>query len=291
MFVMFSILMIVRITTTNALTFDVFIDYFGNCSSPCSGKETQPYNRLSVAMNSLFSELQTNNLSNSTTLNIHFLNTIYLSTKSENSSLFSNWESQLKTNFTINMMPEACYLANDCMNTSLIFQLKSQNISFATTSVFLMRNIIFDARDSNLNSSSTLLNDVCYNSSTGCCSDSQFMNSSSDCYFTNYTLTRTQNNEIDFFQIVSTASSFVLLNCNFKYFLSQKATGFYSDILSFQQPFSFRTQPPPRILYLYNLTVNISNVSFYKCYFPNGLMTISRGNSTLYFDQIGRAHV
>ena len=138
---MFHIFSFFILTISIAQSFDVYIDYFGNCSNNCSGNSSQPYNRLVTGMNSLFTQLQATNLSNSTTINIRFLNSVYLSTASKNSPMFSNWETQLNTHLTINMMPSACYLYSDCLNESLSFMLKSENINFITTSSFSIKNI------------------------------------------------------------------------------------------------------------------------------------------------------
>jgi len=285
----FFMISMMMFATSNGLSFDIYINYFGNCTSNCSGNSSQPYNKLATGMNSLFIQLKATNLSNSTTINIRFLSSVYLSSSLSNSQLFTNWETQLNTNLTINMMPDACYMYSDCLNESLSFMLKTENINFITTSSFSIRNIIFNAIDFNLNSSSSLVQNPCYNSSTGCCTDALFLNKSSNCYFSTYTFSRSESTPVIFIQINPNASSFVITNCSFKYFLSQKTTGYYAYLMATPQQVSGYGSSKgggTQTTYLLNLTMTISNVTFYECYFPNGLISMIRGNSTLYFSQL-----
>ena len=128
-------------------------------------------------------------------------------------------------------MPNECYMYDNCLYKSVIFQIKSENISFYATSSFTIQNIIFDGRDFNLNPNIYLHGNPCYVSSVGCCSSDLYNNPTSNSYLSNHTLNRTGNG-LTFLQIDTNSTYFLLKSCIFQYFLSQHPANYYTIIIT-----------------------------------------------------------
>ena len=272
-------------------SFDLYIDYFSQCSPLCTGLEESPFPTISKALSTIYAQFKLIKPNSNTTINIRFLNSVYISTKNETNNLFSSWESNLKVNFTVNMMPNACYFTENCSNF-LFFMLKNETIAFYTTFSFMVKNIVFDAKDANLLDSSAFLQATCYNTSRGCCNKELFLNETSDCFLANRSLTRnSNNNDLGLFQIKLTTGSFVIENCVFRNFLSQKASNYYGFLFSpgkNDKP-SDNNKGGGTSTYL-NLSVSIKNATFSNVYFSSYLLNSNRANITIYLEKVNVLH-
>ena len=116
-FILFLLFILLPLTTPQS-PYDFFINPSANCASPniCLGTQKNPYSTLNLAIPALFSQLKAIKLDNLTTINIRLLGDFFLYKFSlrENSSFFNNWENLLQTKLTVNIMPNDCYLSENC---------------------------------------------------------------------------------------------------------------------------------------------------------------------------------
>ena len=112
-----AILIIFLIKTCSAdflSSYDLYIDKDSQCNNNCLGNEATPFNHMSTAINFLLNFLNISNLNNNVIINIRLLNDFYICNENEDSDLFYQWEKLLNVNLTINMMPNECYLFENC---------------------------------------------------------------------------------------------------------------------------------------------------------------------------------
>ena len=253
--------------------YDIYIDYFSNCSTGCSGNRTQPYTFIVPAINHLFSIINASTpFQTPISLNIRYLSAFYVSNSKTKNNLFMNWESLLNTSIFLTIAPDSCF-SGDCGDVFLYFHIKSENITFYTTKTTVFRNIIFSGIDFNLNITK-YQSLPCYNSSQGCCSEASLIDPSSDCYLSSRILPRTRSSQgatsLSLIEITYNTTELDLFSCQMKYFLSQKLLAYYSSFIrgSQNQPF---------------LNITAVNCSMGLSYFPLYAIRISVLNYTFYW--------
>ena len=163
---------------------NVYISASSSCSS-CDGTLPNPFPDLNSAINSSYSQLQSQ--SNLSHINFQFLGLNYtIPPSSTAKQYFYQWEQILVRNLSISISPQGC--ATSCPFNFILY-LKTQNISFFAVSEFIISYMIIECGDSSLSSSLISMN--CFTNGLCCCYNN-FSNISDSCYIGNLSVSRSE---------------------------------------------------------------------------------------------------